>query len=160
MAGRPGCSTLSSPAIGHLVHTADFERMLTTPIRSRSAHFAVHHVAGRPSSPGRRPREADGNKLSTGTAPVIKPPVDDSPAGHWLGSVIPKRHARRSVTRSLLKRQIRSAMARHAALLPPGLWLVRLRAPFAPAQFPSAASVALRVAAHDELEQLFTRAAA
>ncbi len=60
--------------------------------------------------------------------------------GHWAGCVIPKRHARRSVTRSLLKRQIRAALARHAQALPQGLWLVRLKAPFVPAQFPSAAS--------------------
>ncbi len=86
-------------------------------------------------------------------------PVDESPTAHWLGSVIPKRHARRSVTRSLLKRQIRSAMARHSADLPRGLWLVRLRLPFAPATFPSAASAALRQAARDELEQLLVRAA-
>jgi len=85
--------------------------------------------------------------------------VDDIPAAHWLGSVIPKRHARRSVTRSLLKRQIRSALVRHCATLPRGLWLVRLRAPFTPAAFPSAASAALRQAAHDELEQLLARAA-
>jgi ribonuclease P protein component len=84
--------------------------------------------------------------------------VDDLPAGHWLGSVVPKRHARRSVTRSLLKRQIRSVMAQHALRLPPGLWLVRLRAPFAVNLFPSAASTALRDAAHSELDQLFERA--
>jgi ribonuclease P protein component len=86
--------------------------------------------------------------------------VDDSPGGHWLGSVIPKRHARRSVTRSLLKRQIRSAMARHLPALAPGLWLVRLRSPFAPSLFPSAASDALRRAALVELDQLFLKAAA
>ena len=85
-------------------------------------------------------------------------PVDDLPEGHWLGAVIPKRHARRSVTRSLLKRQIRSAVQRHAGRLPPGLWLVRLRAPFAVQQFPSAASEALRRAAHDELDLLLDRA--
>ena len=89
-------------------------------------------------------------------------PVDDwsaSLAGHWLGTVVPKRHAKRSVTRSLLKRQIRSAWLRHTVHLPPGLWLVRLRAPFAPAQFPSAASVALRAAACAELEQLLRKMA-
>jgi ribonuclease P protein component len=85
--------------------------------------------------------------------------VDDLPAGHWLGSVVPKRHARRSVTRSLLKRQIRAVASRHAARLPPGLWLVRLRAPFAAPGFVSAASTALRDAARSELELLFTRAA-
>lgn len=84
--------------------------------------------------------------------------IEPAAATCWLGSVVPKRHARRSVTRALLKRQIRAAMARHAEALPPGLWVVRLRAPFAPAQFPSAASDALRQAARSELEQLFSRA--
>ena len=50
-------------------------------------------------------------------------------------------------------------MTMHASGLLPGLWLVRLRSPFAAAQFVSAASVALRDAARDELQQLFTRAA-
>jgi len=72
--------------------------------------------------------------------------------------VVPKRHARRAVTRSLLKRQIRLALQRHAPALPEGLWLVRLRGPFAPKLFPSAASDALRCAARDELEQLLARA--
>ena len=85
--------------------------------------------------------------------------MDDLPTGHWFGAVVPKRHARRSVTRSLLKRQVRAAVLRHAGRLAPGLWLVRLRAPFAPAQFPSAASDALRDAARSELEQLLQRAA-
>lgn len=80
--------------------------------------------------------------------------------GQWGGCVVPKRHARRSVTRSLLKRQIRAALSRHAAALPQGLWLVRLKAPFATAQFPSAASDALRLAARNELDALLARAAA
>ena len=149
---------MSGRLIGRLVHTADFERVLATPTRSRSTHFAVHHVSSQPCAPVWPRRRAGADKLSTADALPQDAPVDDLPSGHWLGSVIPKRHARRSVTRSLLKRQIRSAMARHVAALPPGLWLVRLRAPFAPRQFPSAASPALRAAAHAELEQLFSRA--
>ena len=85
-------------------------------------------------------------------------PVDKMPEGHWLGSVIPKRHARRSVTRNLLRRQIRAVMADQLEQLPPGLWLVRLRSPFAREAFPSAASQALRQAARAELQQLFQRA--
>lgn len=77
-----------------------------------------------------------------------------------MGCVVPKRHARRSVTRSLLKRQIRSAMQRHAAALAPGQWLVRLRSPFAPALFVSASSTRLAEAARLELDQLLARAAA
>jgi ribonuclease P protein component len=71
--------------------------------------------------------------------------------------VVPKRHARRAVTRSLLKRQVRGAFERHETGLPQGLWLVRLRQAFAVAEFPSARSTALQVAARTELDQLFTR---
>jgi ribonuclease P protein component len=85
--------------------------------------------------------------------------VDDPAGGHWLGCIVPKRHARRSVTRSTLKRQIRAAVARHEDRLPSGMWLVRLRGPFAPKQYPSADSAALRCAARDELEHLLGRVA-
>ena len=85
-----------------------------------------------------------------------------SPVGPrcWLGLVIPKRHARRSVTRSLLKRQIRAAAGRREAELADGLWVVRLRTAFDPRQFPSAASSALAEAARVELAALFGRARA
>jgi ribonuclease P protein component len=63
------------------------------------------------------------------------------------------------VTRSLLKRQIYAASGRHAAALPAGVWVVRLRAPFDRERFPSAASPALRLVARSELEALFTAAA-
>jgi len=90
-------------------------------------------------------------------ATVLPQLVDDLPAGHWLGYVVPKRHARRAVTRNLLKRQIRSVFERHAQNLPGGLWLVRLKTPFAPAEFVSARSRALAVAARAELEGLLVR---
>lgn len=91
-------------------------------------------------------------------------PVEDSavPAtkrSFWLGCVVPKRHARRAVTRTLLKRQIRVAFERHAATLPGGLWLVRLRAPFSPAEFVSARSLLLSEAARTELDHLLAGAA-
>ena len=149
--------------IGRVLRSADFQRLLATPMRSRSAHFALHHVAARPSLPARAVIHAPSTDLSTTDAPDAVTVVDSLPDGHWLGSVIPKRHARRSVTRNLLRRQIRAAMADQLAdgqgRLPDGLWLVRLRAPFAREQFPSAASDALRQAARAELRQLFRRAA-
>lgn len=94
--------------------------------------------------------------------------MDDLPAvtavapltGRWLGLVVPKRHARRSVTRNLLKRQMRALMQQHAQALAPGLWVLRLKAPFDRQQFVSAASQALRHAAHDELDLLLQRASA
>ena len=80
--------------------------------------------------------------------------------GAWIGCVVPKRHARRAVTRNLLKRQVRSAFQRLGDRLPAGLWLVRLRAPFAKADFVSARSVALALAARQELDGLLERAVA
>jgi ribonuclease P protein component len=79
-------------------------------------------------------------------------PVDDSGATHWVGVVLPKRLARRAVTRNLLRRQIRAAIERHLDGLPAGLWLVRLRAGFDRAEFRSAASEPLRRAARAELD--------
>ena len=156
-----------------LQHKLDFEKVLSTQARSRSTHFAVHHVGQAPTRPvppaQRRLQAAQAlalSQLSTSDAPVEGVPVDNlpstapetAPQGHWLGTVVPKRHAKRSVTRALLKRQMRAALARHAGQLPPGLWLLRLKAPFAKQDFPSAASEALRAAALAELDLLFKRA--
>ena len=77
----------------------------------------------------------------------------------WVGAVVPKRHAKRAVTRSLLKREIYAAADRHRAALAPGLWIVRLRAPVDRASFPSAASAALRRAVRCQLDALLAEAA-
>jgi ribonuclease P protein component len=140
--------------IGRLLRKSDFERVLAVPPCSRSAHFAVHYLHERPGVPA-RPR---GDILSTGAALNLTHPVDNLPAGHWLGNVVPKRHAARSVTRNMLRRQVRAAMERRVARLRPGLWLVRLRQPFPKATFASADSAALRRAVQAELDRLFERA--
>lgn len=145
------------------MRTADFQRVLGVPPCSRSAHFAVHHVAGAPATVvrpvGANPERQFSAELSTDGAPERHKPVDDSTvSGWWLGAVVPKRHARRAVTRSLLKRQIRAAVERHAPRLPAGLWVVRLRTPFDRTAFPSAASSSLRAAARDELDIVLARA--
>lgn len=159
--------------IGRIVRPADFERVLSAPQRSRSAHFAIHHVSGEPQA-SRPSGLSTGDaplipvlspELSTASAPSLGALVDESgasgpsgPSGHWLGLVVPKRHAKRAVTRNLIKRQARAAMARHLATLPAGLWVVRLRAPFDRAQFLSPASETLREAAQAEMDTLFDRA--
>jgi ribonuclease P protein component len=160
--------------IGRIVRPADFERVLATASRSRSAHFAVHHVNGWPSL-ARDSAAAGARKavvppvspdLSTGADVTDAGLVDESstaplpppPDGHWLGLVVPKRHAKRAVTRNLIKRQIRAAMAQHASALPPGLWVVRLRLPFDRREYLSPSSEPLRLAARAEIAQLFSRA--
>ena len=94
------------------------------------------------------------SELSTDVTGRGASAVDDLPAKRF-GVVVPKRHARRAVTRTLLKRQIYAASDRHAAALADGTWVVRLRAPFDKAVFRSAASQALRLVARNELEALF-----
>ena len=146
--------------IRRLQRSADFERVLKTRTHTSSAHFAVHHLSSTPS-PLRPPSPtASKPELSTGHCSEASQPVDESalPGAVWWGAVVPKRHARRSVTRSLLKRQIRAAVAHHGESLPRGLWVVRLRAPFDRSVFPSAASGALKGAAHDELARLLSDA--
>lgn len=83
--------------------------------------------------------------------------MDESPSKVWLGSVVPKRHARQSATRNLLKRQIRSCVAEHAAELPAGLWVVRLKQGFDRKLFLSAQSDPLRQAAAAELKVVLQR---
>jgi ribonuclease P protein component len=157
--------------IGRLVQTADFKRLLSVPPAFKSAHFALHHLRQAPERPRYGGKAEGENELSTAHEPGFPQLVDESQenpaqgfpdAGfpRWLGCVVPKRHARRAVTRSLIKRQVRAAAQRVQAGLPQGLWLVRLRQPFAVTTFPSAASSALRQAMRTELDRLFQKAAA
>ncbi|MEO6277310.1 ribonuclease P protein component [Roseateles sp.] len=149
--------------IGRIQRPVDFERVLARQSRSRSTHFALHHLSASPAPStwvAAQLRTAPA-ELSTGDAQPAHSSVEQTlpnpPDGCWLGMVVPKRHAKRSVTRALLKRQIRAAFA-EAIGMPPGLWVVRLRLPFDRQKFPSAASDALRQAARAELAQLLDRA--
>lgn len=149
--------------IGRLVQTADFKRLLGVPPRWRSAHFSVHHLQQAPTMRVHRTTGMDApeKELSTGHEPFRPQPVDDGRStvlatpDRWLGCVVPKRQARRAVTRNLIKRQIRSAAQRMESGLPSGLWLVRLRQGFPVAEFPSADSSRLRHVLRDELDRLF-----
>ncbi len=84
--------------------------------------------------------------------------VDKYAAKVCVGCVVPKRHARRAVTRNLLRRQIYEAVRRHRGRMKDGHWVVRLRAAFDREGFISADSAALRLAVRSELDVLLTRA--
>jgi ribonuclease P protein component len=118
--------------------------VLSLPALAKTAHFSLSH---RPAGP----------VLSTVDAPIDGQIVDKTASRPiWtLGLVVPKRHARRSVTRQLIRRQMRAAVARRP--LAAGDWLLRLRSGFDVRRYPSAASDALRVAVRSEIEQLFER---
>lgn len=158
--------------------SADFQRSLGTRPVARTAHFSLHVLfRAEPGQPGdRKPKAAESAapdpELSTGSAEGLSLLVDDlavspaSDAPNWrLGLVLPKKQARRSVTRSLMRHQAREAFRRHAPLvLGDGRhghevdgWVVRLRAPFDRKLFPSAASEALSAAVRQELDELWSR---
>ena len=72
---------------------------------------------------------------------------------------MPKRWAKRAVTRNGIRRQIYAVSADFATRLPSAAHVVRLRTDFARAQFPSAWSEALKASVRGELQQLFQKAA-
>nr|WP_279536182.1 ribonuclease P protein component [Aquabacterium commune] len=160
--------------------SSDFQRALGTRPVARTAHFflyALPHLSTSDQVPTRRaekaPREPGSTplavELSTGEDPVCTSDVDDfgviGPCR--FGLVLPKKQARRSVTRSLIRHQAREAVRRHAPALASqdrfGLlldaWVLRLRAPFDRQLFPSAASPALSAAVRLELDELWGRLA-
>ncbi len=73
--------------------------------------------------------------------------------------MVPKRWARRAVTRNAIKRQIYTVSATFAPRLPAAAHVVRLRSAFDRSRFVSATSDALKRAVRGELEQLFSRVA-
>jgi ribonuclease P protein component len=151
---------------GRLTRREDFERLLAVRPSARTAHFIVHHLA-EPAVcvaitgavvTAQCSHEADAVKLSTGAAPKLTASVDKSSGKVCVGCVVPKRHARRAVTRNLLRRQIHAAVRRHRARMAAGHWVVRLRSGFDRDGYISAASEALRSAVRSELDMLLTRA--
>jgi ribonuclease P protein component len=73
-----------------------------------------------------------------------------------LGAMVPKRWAKRAVTRNAIKRQIYSVSADFESTLSVAAHLVRLRSSFDSTQFPSATSDGLKAAVRHELQQLFS----
>ena len=117
-------------------------------IVSRSNHFALHRRAlDVPARP----------EASTAPAAHASPfPMADL----WIGALVPKRWARRAVTRNAIRRQIYSVCAAFERELPPAAHVVRLRTGFDRSRFPSASSAALKAAVRAELQALFAGAAA
>ncbi|MBE0474324.1 ribonuclease P protein component [Rhodoferax sp.] len=117
-----------------------FQVVLAGSTLARTAHFALHAVA----------LNADPVDLSA--KPLF------NVATVWLGAMVPKRWAKRAVTRNALKRQIYAVSQLYQARLPVAAYVVRLRSGFDRAQFVSASSDALKLAARTELQLLLERA--
>ncbi len=73
---------------------------------------------------------------------------------------MPKRWAKRAVTRNTIKRQIYTLGLDFEHALRQAAHVVRLRSGFDRTLFPSASSAALKATVRSELQQLFAKAAA
>ncbi len=118
-----------------------FQAVLAGKTLARTPHFALHAFV-------RRPAEGEWQEVN---AESLFPEM-----GAGLGAMVPKRWAKRAVTRNTIKRQIYTVSAEFESALLPFAHVVRLRSAFDRTQFVSATSDALKVAIRAELTDLFT----
>mgnify|MGYP000202053667 CR=1 FL=1 len=136
-------------AVHRLKTRPQFQAALAGGTVSRTAHFALHRLL-----------LTAGAGTSKATPDTAGPAPDVAQAlfaleGVWMGAMVPKRWARRAVTRNTIKRQIYAVSSRFADRLPSAAHVVRLRCAFDRKQFISATSEQLKKAVREELEQLF-----
>jgi ribonuclease P protein component len=128
--------------VQRLTTRVQFQAVMAGSTVSRTAHFALHRLnldAG---------AEADRSQSLFA--------VRDC----WMGALIPKRWAKRAVTRNAIRRQIYAVSQDVSPPLPAAAHVVRLRTAFDRKQFESATSDALKHAVRGELQELFARAGA
>lgn len=118
----------------------------------RTTHFALHSCELAQIYPPKMHHPTQSCVLHHGSADLALVPPGA------LGAMVPKRWARRAVTRNAIKRQIYSVSAQFASQLRPFAHVVRLRAAFDRKEFKSASSDLLKAAVRAELLDLFTRA--
>ena len=125
-----------------------FQAALAGGTVSRTPHFALHRLSLSESV-----NTADDLQFNTAQPPLF------NPQAVWLGAMVPKRWARRAVTRNTIKRQIYAISEQFEVRLPCAAHVVRLRSGFDRKQFISATSTLLKQAVRLELVQLFEHAA-
>ncbi len=129
-----------------------FQAALAGGTVSRTSHFALHRLALVAPAPATHVKPSDL------TAQAPNDPVLFGVSDVWLGALVPKRWARRAVTRNTIKRQIYNVSAHFADALPCAAHVVRLRSEFDRKKFISASSDMLKAAVRAELTQLFAAA--
>ncbi len=139
-------SQAQPPGIQRIKTRNQFQAVMAGQTVSRTAHFALHRVTLS------APAVADDASTGPGSA---RPQALFAVQAPWIGAVIPKRWAKRAVTRNTIKRQIYSVVHEFAETLPSAAHVVRLRSTFDRAQFISATSDALKRAVRAELQALF-----
>ena len=119
-----------------------FQAVMAAGTVSRTPHFALHRA-------GLDAVSAD----CAAAASVLR-----LAPGVWIGALVPKRWAKRAVTRNTIRRQIFALVSDARTRLLPAAHVVRLRTGFDRREFVSASSQRLKQAVRGELQQLFDKA--
>lgn len=119
-----------------------FQAVLAGAIVARTTHFALHR-----------------NALDVMNMHTVVSKTHDTAAlfpapGLWMGAMVPKRWAKRAVTRNAIKRQIYTVSADFSPRIPDTGWVVRLRRDFSRKEFVSASSEALKQLVRSEVQTL------
>lgn len=110
---------------------AEFQSVLAGCIVAKTVHFALHQLA----------THSGGSNAGVNDSDHVQ-----------LGAMVPKRWAKRAVTRNMIKRQAYTVFSH--AKLPQAAYVVRLRRDFSKTKFVSATSSVLKSAVRQELQQL------
>ena len=129
-----------------------FQAVLAGGIVARTSHFALHRLVLQPAGVAVSEAAPEGSK------PVLAKPLFTQVDQTWMGAMVPKRWAKRAVTRNAIKRQIYTITgAADGVRLPQGAYVVRLKSGFDRKEFISATSDELKLAVRLELHRLLDR---
>ncbi len=118
-----------------------FQAVLAGHVLAKTAHFAMHCCSLKPSEVEK-----------AGLLSLF--PCDSA----WLGAMVPKRWAKRAVTRNTIRRQVYCVGSDFKQFLDGKAHVVRLRSAFAKTEYVSASSDVLKRDVRAELTELFSRA--
>lgn len=148
-ASRIGSSGVTSK-VQRLTTRSQFQAVLAGGTVAKTPHFALHRAGLAMTVAKQNPPEAP--RESSRARCIMH--------GVWIGAMVPKRWAKRAVTRNAIKRQIYSVSIDFESALSGAAHVVRLRAGFGHQQFISATSDMLKATVRQELQQLFANAVA
>ena len=162
------------PNMQRLKNRAQFQAVLAGVAIAKSGHFVLHRL----SLSALKAKQSNQQVQTQEPIPAVTNPcaatVDKSApvamahpsplfetSGDWLGAMVPKRWAKRAVTRNMIKRRIyslaKTASRSDAPVKDDAAYVVRLRSAFDPRLFKSATSAPLRLAVSQELNRLFAQ---
>lgn len=126
---------------------AQFDAVLGHRALASTEHFALHCSDSLDALTEPMPLSEQSDLLSTPLAGLKQSAI---------GAMVPKRWARRAVTRNLIRRQIYSLAQHHLPHQPAQAYVVRLRRSFSNQRFVAASSELLRQAVREQLLALLS----